>query len=136
MAFEKCRLSLKSPSTPNSITNNNDETFDHEDPNQKPNHKDKHENVSHTDHSDITVIEPNEDDHSDNSDDTVIEDLFQSELARKDSFNPYIVRGVDMTEDELASHRAKLEELQLKQRLMEEQNKKRKEMLSKALADR
>ncbi|CAH0398616.1 unnamed protein product [Chilo suppressalis] len=50
---------------------------------------------------------------------------------------PDIVRGVtDYTEDELAAHRAKLEELQLKQKIMEEQNKKRKEMLAKALADR
>lgn len=40
------------------------------------------------------------------------------------------------SEDDIEAHRAKLEELQLKQRLMEEQNKRRKEMLSKALADR
>lgn len=50
---------------------------------------------------------------------------------------PDIVRGVsNYTEDELAAHKVKLEELQLKQKLMEEQNKKRKEMLAKALADR
>ncbi|CAG9793698.1 unnamed protein product [Diatraea saccharalis] len=53
------------------------------------------------------------------------------------SSTPDIVRGVtDYTEDELAAHRMKLEELQLKQKIMEEQNKKRKEMLAKALADR
>ncbi|CAH2039879.1 unnamed protein product, partial [Iphiclides podalirius] len=50
---------------------------------------------------------------------------------------PDIVRGVEnYTEDELEAHRVKLQELQLKQKLMEEQNKKRKEMLAKALADR
>lgn len=40
------------------------------------------------------------------------------------------------TENELVAHKAKLEDLQLRQKLMEEQNKKRKEMLAKALADR
>lgn len=50
---------------------------------------------------------------------------------------PDLLKYVDnYTEDELAAHRVKLGELQLKQKLMEEQNKKRKEMLAKALADR
>ncbi|CAG4950854.1 unnamed protein product [Colias eurytheme] len=50
---------------------------------------------------------------------------------------PDVIRCVDnYTEDELVVHKVKLEELQLRQKLMEEQNKKRKEMLSKALADR
>ncbi|KAI5644116.1 transcriptional activator domain-containing protein [Phthorimaea operculella] len=50
---------------------------------------------------------------------------------------PDLVRCVDgYTEGEIAAHKAKLEELQLQQRIMEEQNKKRKEMLAKALADR
>ncbi|KOB69061.1 putative RAB6-interacting golgin-like protein, partial [Operophtera brumata] len=49
---------------------------------------------------------------------------------------PDIVRGVGYAEDGRASHGAKMEELQLKQKLMEEQNKKRKEMLAKALDDR
>ncbi|XP_045495698.1 RAB6-interacting golgin [Colias croceus] len=50
---------------------------------------------------------------------------------------PDVIRCVDnYTEDELVVHKVKLEELQLRQKLMEEQNKKRKEMLAKALADR
>lgn len=62
-----------------------------------------------------------------------------NEASRKSSTNttPDVVRCVEnYTEDELATHRGKIEELQLKQKLMEEQNKKRKEMLAKALADR
>lgn len=50
---------------------------------------------------------------------------------------PDVVKSTNnYSEDELVVHKVKLEELQLKQKLMEEQNKKRKEMLAKALADR
>lgn len=61
------------------------------------------------------------------------------EEHRRKSTNsaPDVVKCIDnYTQDELATHKVKLEELQLRQKLMEEQNKKRKEMLAKALADR
>lgn len=137
MVFEKCRLSLRSPTTPNSIINNNND-MDNKDQNDMLSNRETNDKLRHDDQNDIMVIEPTENgDISDSSEETVIEDVFRSDIIRKDSVvTPDIVRGVDMTEDELASHRAKLEELQLKQKLMEEQNKKRKEMLSKALADR
>lgn len=130
MQFEKCRLSLKSPTTPKNMNNNNTNMINHEIQEETPNEIDE---------NDINIVETNDDvtPDSENSEETVIEDVFSRDMIRKDSdVTPDIVRGVDLTEDDLASHRAKLEELQLKQKLMEEQNKKRKEMLSKALADR
>ncbi|XP_053606775.1 RAB6-interacting golgin [Plodia interpunctella] len=80
-----------------------------------------------------------------NNDEDVLSDInlneedsvFEESEMKDGSDAPDIVRGVEnYTEDELVAHKVKLEELQLKQKLMEEQNKKRKEMLAKALADR
>ncbi|XP_047993473.1 RAB6-interacting golgin [Leguminivora glycinivorella] len=120
--FDKCRLSIKNK--PITEYNNNDSS--------------DLDNISTS-----TIDLNNEDDASggeanDNEKDseTVMENHIDS---RKSStgVTPDLVRSVDnYTEDELASHGAKLEELQLKQKIMEEQNKKRKEMLAKALADR
>ncbi|CAH2091452.1 unnamed protein product [Euphydryas editha] len=116
-AFDKCKLSLKPPATPTDIVNNNEmnETED---------------------------IITNTDEIINENDEIVLQEIKEDVLdisSRKNSFNvaPDVVRYIDnYTEDELASHKVKLEELQLKQKLMEEQNKKRKEMLAKALADR
>ncbi|XP_052741935.1 RAB6-interacting golgin isoform X2 [Bicyclus anynana] len=91
-----------------------------------PNSDIKEENLDPVQQSDTIVSSSTMDKSEDNA-------------SRKSSSTttPDVVRCVEnYTEDDLASHRAKLEELQLKQKLMEEQNKKRKEMLAKALADR
>ncbi|OWR43620.1 RAB6-interacting golgin like protein [Danaus plexippus plexippus] len=123
-AFDNCKLSLKSP-TANSVSSEINglnenviiETHDH--------------NTENTTPLDIGVVnEMNQE-----------KDLSANEngVSRKNSSNvaPDVIRCVDnYTEDELAAHRLKLEELQIQQKLMEEQNKKRKEMLAKALADR
>ncbi|XP_050352006.1 RAB6-interacting golgin [Nymphalis io] len=108
-AFDKCKLSLKTPTSTIDIVNNNEV-----------------ENITISKDIEENIIEDNKDDESNVS-------------SRKSSSNvaPDVVRCVDnYTEDDLATHKIKLEELQLKQKLMEEQNKKRKEMLAKALADR
>ncbi|XP_050681074.1 RAB6-interacting golgin [Leptidea sinapis] len=53
------------------------------------------------------------------------------------NITPDVIKFMEnYTEDKEGPHKVKLEELQIRQKLMEEQNKKRKEMLSKALADR
>ncbi|CAG9560945.1 unnamed protein product [Danaus chrysippus] len=123
-AFDNCKLSLKSPTITNISTeingkneNVNNETINHNKENMTPLNID-------------VVNEMNQE-----------KDLSVNEnaVSRRNSSNlaPDVIRCVDnYTEDELAAHRLKLEELQIQQKLMEEQNKKRKEMLAKALADR
>ncbi|CAK1550642.1 unnamed protein product [Leptosia nina] len=61
-----------------------------------------------------------------------------NESGRKISTNitPDVIRLDNYIENEMETHKVKLEELQLRQKLMEEQNKRRKEMLARALADR
>ncbi|XP_061715490.1 RAB6-interacting golgin isoform X2 [Cydia pomonella] len=122
--FDKCRLSLKNK--PITEYNNNDSS--------------DLDNISTS-----TIDLNNEDDVSGGEANDIDEkdpktDVMENHLdSRKTStgVTPDLVRSVDnYTEDELAAHGAKLEELQLKQKIMEEQNKKRKEMLAKALADR
>ncbi|CAG9087469.1 unnamed protein product [Plutella xylostella] len=117
--FDKCRLSIKSPSSPLSpdtdVANNN--------------------NVN------ATTVESEKQEAAtiDLSKESSEGESNSIASSRKSSAGvaPDIVRGVtNYTENEAATHKVKLVELQLKQKLMEEQNKKRKEMLSKALADR
>lgn len=110
-AFDKCKLSLKSPGT------------------DLLNDSETENSIINTD-----IIDENEETVPE-----VIKEDIPNVPNRKNSSNiaPDVVRCIDnYTEDELVSHKVKLEELQLKQKLMEEQNKKRKEMLAKALADR
>ena len=125
--FNKCKLSLRSPTTPNkdiTVENNKEnvnrnENVNTEENNIETNNKGSEMDTENTYKSFKETDSPN--------------------LERRNSINeaPDIVRGVaNYSEDELETHRAKLQELQLRQKLMEEQNKKRKEMLSKALADR
>lgn len=120
MEFSKCKLSIKTPIAPGEdIINNNAE-----------NTKSNDEIENKTEHTDTVTAECdlNLGNESSNNID-----------SRKNStvITPDIVRGVEnYTEDDLEAHRVKLQELQLKQKIMEEQNKKRKEMLAKALADR
>ncbi|XP_063623149.1 RAB6-interacting golgin isoform X2 [Cydia splendana] len=122
--FDKCRLSLKNK--PITEYNNNDSS--------------DLDNISTStidlnNEDDVSGGEANDIDEKDSKTDAMENHLD----SRKSStgVTPDLVRSVDnYTEDELASHGAKLEELQLKQKIMEEQNKKRKEMLAKALADR
>lgn len=128
--FEKCKLSLRSPTTPNRdlTVENNKENVD------------KNDNVN-TEVSKENNIETNNKTSEMDKENTYksFKETDSPDLDRKNSTNeaPDIVRGVaNYSEDELENHKAKLQELQLRQRLMEEQNKKRKEMLSKALADR
>ncbi|XP_075978757.1 golgin, RAB6 interacting [Anticarsia gemmatalis] len=124
--FEKCKLSIRSPSTPKSpgnIENENKENLD------------KNENIQSTEE----ISETTDSNRNGNVDTITNMNTVNASIDRKYStdFTPDIVRGVEnYSEDELANHKAKLEELQLRQKLMEEQNKKRKEMLAKALADR
>ncbi|XP_063623148.1 RAB6-interacting golgin isoform X1 [Cydia splendana] len=121
--FDKCRLSLKNK--PITEYNNNDSS--------------DLDNISTStidlnNEDDVSGGEANDIDEKDSKTDAMENHLD----SRKSStgVTPDLVRSVDnYTEDELASHGAKLEELQLKQKIMEEQNKKRKEMLAKALAD-
>ncbi|XP_038223338.1 RAB6-interacting golgin isoform X2 [Zerene cesonia] len=101
--FEKCKLSLTTPSSPP--------------PPQE-------------------IIDFNDIEMTTDHNETVYEEINEN---RQDNTNvaPDVIRCVDnYTEDDLVAHKVKLEELQLRQKLMEEQNKKRKEMLAKALADR
>ncbi|KPJ02125.1 PREDICTED: RAB6-interacting golgin [Papilio xuthus] len=113
--FSKCKLSIRTPTTPSEPTLSNID--------------DKEEMVE-----DIK----NEIEGENGESNSLSGEEIENSLDRRDSIvTPDIVRGVEnYSEDELAAHRVKLQELQLKQKLMEEQNKKRKEMLSKALADR
>lgn len=122
--FDKCKLSVKtttSPPEPEDTINNNEQTSIENDAHEEANISEE-------------IVEETE-----NRKEELDRKISIPSIGRKSSsdITPDIVRCVDnYTEDELAAHRVKLEELQLKQKLMEEQNKKRKEMLSKALADR
>ncbi|XP_045483995.1 RAB6-interacting golgin isoform X2 [Pieris rapae] len=111
-AFDRCKLSLKSPTSPNDAQNNIT----------------KAEIYGKENEDRITHMNENE----------KVTDCETLEEGRTNTIviTPDVVRGIDYTEDDLATHKVKLEELQLRQKLMEEQNKKRKEMLAKALADR
>ncbi|CAG4939374.1 unnamed protein product [Parnassius apollo] len=113
--FSKCKLSIKTPNNPaEEIVNNN-------------NFADKNEDSSAVDAQNVEYKSDSADESHSN---------IENVKNNKD-IAPDIVRGVEnYMEDDLAAHKVKLEELQLKQKLMEEQNKKRKEMLAKALADR
>ncbi|XP_049706485.2 RAB6-interacting golgin [Helicoverpa armigera] len=125
--FDKCKLSLRSPTTPvRDITETSND-------NNKEN-LDKNDNIK-TEFSKENNTEP----VNTSSNKMVDENKDTVNIDRKNSTDvtPDIVRGVDnYSADELENHKVKLEELQLRQKLMEEQNKKRKEMLAKALADR
>ncbi|KPJ07491.1 RAB6-interacting golgin [Papilio machaon] len=114
--FSKCKLSIKTPTTPSEHTLSNID--------------DKEEMIED--------IKKNDTDGENEESNSLSGEEIENSLDRRDSIvTPDIVRGVEnYSEDELAAHRVKLQELQLKQKLMEEQNKKRKEMLAKALADR
>ncbi|XP_063382713.1 RAB6-interacting golgin isoform X2 [Cydia fagiglandana] len=122
--FDKCRLSLKNKP----ITEyNNNESSDLDNISTST--------IDLNNEDDVSGGEANDIDEKDSKTDAMENHLD----SRKSStgVTPDLVRSVDnYTEDELAAHGAKLEELQLKQKIMEEQNKKRKEMLAKALADR
>lgn len=122
--FDKCKLSIKTPTSPtapeDTINNNEPPTIENEDTEE------------------LNVIEEKIEE-PENPKAELDRKSSNTSLGRKISSDiaPDLVRCVDnYTEDELAAHRVKLQELQLQQKLMEEQNKKRKEMLSKALADR
>lgn len=125
--FDKCKLSLRSPNTPKSqigeMELNND---DKENVDKNENYSDK-ENSNETSEA---IINTNNNLESFNS--------IQSSIKDSSAVTPDIVRGMDTnySEEETANHKVKLEHLQLRQKLMEEQNKKRKEMLARALADR
>lgn len=136
--FEKCKLSIKSPVTPKSPASDMETNNE----NNKEN-VDKNENVSSNDNnnaaSQINNVNNNNIEPVNNTAIERTESVTNAEIGRKESrdFAADIVRAMEnYSEDELANHTVKLEELQLRQKLMEEQNKKRKEMLAKALADR
>lgn len=119
LQFEKCRLSLKPTPVSNDeavikVESTNNENDDISNSINKDNKVNNNSEQSKKDYNNI-----------DNS--TEINNL---------NVTPDVVRGVNYVENDLASHPAKIEELQMKQKIMEEQNKKRKEMISKALADR
>lgn len=122
--FDKCKLSIKTPTSPSApedtINNNGQFTTENE----------AYKEDNATEEKVEETVNPKA---------GLDRKISNTSIDRKSSsdITPDIVRCVDnYTEDELAAHRVKLQELQLKQKLMEEQNKKRKEMLSKALADR
>lgn len=110
--FEKCKLSIKTPD----ILNNNIDDLPRDEKNNE------------TELSDKESISWEEEIKSQES----VEDRKTS----VDSIPDVSELKTNYTENELKAHKAKLEDLQLRQKLMEEQNKKRKEMLAKALADR
>lgn len=122
--FDKCKLSIKTPTSPSATEdtiNNNEQTTTENGANEEGSVIEQKVEETETPKTELDRKSSN----------TSISRKSSSDIA------PDIVRCVDnYTEDELTAHRVKLEELQLKQKLMEEQNKKRKEMLSKALADR
>ncbi|XP_041986853.1 RAB6-interacting golgin [Aricia agestis] len=120
--FDKCKLSLKTPTPIKELSPKENMVSLGENENSLKEKDDYHKE---------NKILPKE-----NKEDTLAEN---KEDSRRSSTNvtPDVIRCVDnYTEDELETHKAKLEDLQLRQKLMEEQNKKRKEMLAKALADR
>ncbi|KAM3960740.1 golgin, RAB6 interacting [Aphomia sociella] len=134
IVFDKCKLSLRSPSVPPDEISNEEE-HDSDDSGKLTNDDDK-ENVDSNDNITNMINSTHETDTANNKECNVEQATLECRKYSTDT-GPDVVRGVDnYTEDELAAHRVKLEELQLKQKLMEEQNKKRKEMLAKALADR
>ncbi|KAL4709265.1 hypothetical protein ACJJTC_013325 [Scirpophaga incertulas] len=123
LEFTKCKLSSKSPVSPintqlnTELVNKNDNLCD-----------------LSTSMPELNLVELEEKQKSPET--TDINSNLPSRKFSSDSA-PDIVRGVvNYTEDDLAAHKIKLQDLQLKQKIMEEQNKKRKEMLAKALADR
>lgn len=125
LQFDKCRLSLK----PTSV--NNDETV------KKDNNIQDDENGEI---KNIMTFECNENENTttNNTDKNNIIEVNANITAvtHTSAVTPDVVRAVNYTEDDLAAHQAKMVGLQLKQNIMEEQNKKRKEMLAKALDDR
>ncbi|XP_073946684.1 uncharacterized protein isoform X2 [Choristoneura fumiferana] len=115
--FDKCRLSLKNkPICEDSMNNNDSSDLD---------------NISTASSVDLNIednVFPEE----------TIEVNTDDKINRKKNsadVTPDLVRSNYM-EDQSGNHSVKIGELQLKQKIMEEQNKKRKEMLAKALADR
>ncbi|XP_059050738.1 RAB6-interacting golgin [Achroia grisella] len=140
IVFEKCKLSLKSPSPTDDISYEDVKLSDDNEINYNTN-----EIVSaanDTENADINDNTADNNNEEEEEKETAINieniDHQGVQAFRKEStdLGPDIVRGIGDTENVLAAHRAKLQELQLKQKIMEEQNKKRKEMLAKALADR
>ncbi|KAL0822772.1 hypothetical protein ABMA28_004779 [Loxostege sticticalis] len=135
--FEKCKLSLKTPTSSEHDTLGSIDSDENDKENETNGNTDFNENVT-----DLTTKVDGNDRKSDENDqpgnDNVGEvDSSQDLRKHSSSSTPDIVRGVsNYSEEDLAAHKMKLGELQLKQKLMEEQNKKRKEMLAKALADR
>lgn len=120
MDFAKCKLSIKTPTSPHNDVNIDEVSK----PVQKACNEDFQNNTDIVTKETIDTPENNK-------------DIVALNNRRNSNATPDIVRGVDnYTENDLAAHKFKLEELQLRQKLMEEQNKKRKEMLAKALADR
>lgn len=125
MQFDQCKLSIKSPTATNK---SNDDKNIHEDNEKQDNENEQKEFNGNEQMNENMRIDIDEVKQS---------DVQSSDSRRSSVITPDVVKGVEnYSEDDLVSHRAKLEELQLKQKLMEEQNKKRKEMLAKALADR
>ncbi|KAJ0178477.1 hypothetical protein K1T71_006300 [Dendrolimus kikuchii] len=126
MQFDKCKLSIKT-STTSVNSNNEDDKFNE----NREQIIEKQQKCNDDEKKQMTEIE--------NNDLNEIKELDENNKKdRRDSvvITPDIVRGVENYTENDVSHNAKLEELQLKQKMMEEQNKKRKEMLAKALADR
>lgn len=121
--FQHCKLSIRTPTShDNSTESGNDNDTD-------KNSTDSNDNVANF--MNDSGNEGSASESMENKDSNLDVRKYSTDST------PDIVRGVsNYTEDELAAHKVKLEELQLKQKLMEEQNKKRKEMLAKALADR
>lgn len=115
--FDKCRLSLKNKPICEDTMNNNDSS--------------DLDNISTASSIDLNI--------QDNvfTEESIVVNTDDKIDSRKNSADvtPDLVRSNYM-EDEVENHSVKIGELQLKQKIMEEQNKKRKEMLAKALADR
>lgn len=126
MQFDKCKLSIKATNAAGNDNDNDkiDESKNQINENEKKYINDEEKLSNENEHNDLNELKETNDKSNDTRRESVV-------------ITPDIVRGVEnYTEDDIATHRAKLEELQLRQKLMEEQNKKRKEMLAKALADR
>lgn len=132
LQFDKCRLSIKPTVNHDDVILKNTENMDKDitNSNNKPELSGEIKNIITIEYND------KEDDivNSNNVENT--NDIVATVKNTSVHATPDIVRGVGYSEDDRVSHGAKMEELQLKQRLMEEQNKKRKEMLAKALDDR